>query len=50
MLSVAGQPLVWQTNAYLEPLHPQDLPYPKWQARLQVALLFPTKSKVPGHQ
>ena len=32
------QPMVWQSHLYY---HPQDLPYPKWQVRLQVALLFP---------
>ena len=36
------QPMVWQMNAYYNAIHPQDLPYPKWQVRLQVALLFPS--------
>jgi hypothetical protein len=33
--------LVWQLNTYYNVIHPRDLPYPKWQVRLQVALLFP---------
>ncbi|HEV3330845.1 MAG TPA: neuromedin U [Bryobacteraceae bacterium] len=36
------QPMVWQIHAYYNAIHPRDLPYPKWQVRLQVALLFPT--------
>ena len=35
------QRMVWQMHLYYNAIHPQDLPYPKWQARLQVALLFP---------
>ena len=35
------QPVVWQMNTYYNAIHPRDLPYPKWQVRLQVALLFP---------
>ena len=38
---VGTQPVVWQLNTYYNVIHPQDLPYPKWQVRLQVALLFP---------
>src|SRR5215471_17122022 len=38
---VGTQPVVWQINTYYNALHPRDLPYPKWQVRLQVALLFP---------
>ena len=36
------QSMVWQLHLYYNTTHPQDLPYPKWQVRLQVALLFPT--------
>jgi hypothetical protein len=36
------QSMVWQLHVYYNTTHPQDLPYPKWQVRLQVALLFPT--------
>lgn len=35
------QTMVWQMHLYYNAIHPQDLPYPKWQVRLQVALLFP---------
>ncbi len=42
MTRVGSQPLVWQLNTYYNVIHPQDLPYAKWQVRLQVALLFPT--------
>jgi len=38
---VGSQPVVWQINSYYNAIHPRDLPYPKWQVRLQVALLFP---------
>jgi hypothetical protein len=38
-----NQPMVWQMHTYYNAVHPRDLPYPKWQVRLQVALLFPTK-------
>jgi len=44
IMRVSKQPLVWQVNAYYNTIHPQDLPYPKWQVRLQVALLFPKES------
>jgi hypothetical protein len=37
------QTMVWQMHLYYNAIHPQDLPYPKWQVRLQVALLFPTQ-------
>ena len=36
-----SQPLTWQINTYYNAVHPSDLPYPKWQVRLDVALLFP---------
>lgn len=36
------QAMVWQMHVYYNAIHPQDLPYPKWQVRLQVALLFPS--------
>ena len=32
------QSMVWQTHGYYNAIHPSDLPYPKWQVRLQVAL------------
>jgi hypothetical protein len=35
-----SQPLTWQINTYYNAVHPSDLPYPKWQVRLDVALLF----------
>jgi hypothetical protein len=35
------QAMVWQMHVYYNAVHPDDLPYPKWQVRLQVALLFP---------
>jgi hypothetical protein len=38
------QPFVWQVNAYYNTIHPPDLPYPKWQVRLQVVLLFPKET------
>jgi hypothetical protein len=40
---VGKQPIVWQLHAYYNLIHPQDIPYAKWQVRLQVALLFPTE-------
>jgi len=36
------QTMVWQINLYYNAIRPQDLPSPKWQVRLQVALLFPS--------
>ena len=39
---VGNQPVVWQIGTYYNAIHFRDLPYPKWQVRLQVALLFPT--------
>jgi hypothetical protein len=41
IMRVGDQPIVWQLNTYYNLIHPRDLPYPKWQVRLQVALLFP---------
>jgi hypothetical protein len=41
MTRVGKQPVVWQMHGYYNAIHPRDLPYPKWQVRLQVALLFP---------
>ena len=35
--------MVWEMHVYYNAVHPRDLPYPKWQVRLQVALLFPEK-------
>jgi hypothetical protein len=36
-----SQPMTWQMNTYYNAVHARDLPYPKWQARLDVFLLFP---------
>jgi hypothetical protein len=41
MTRVGHQPVVWELESYYNAVHPRDLPYPKWQVRLQVALLFP---------
>ncbi len=39
-----GQTMVLaRMHAYYNAIHPSDLPYPKWQVRLQVALLFPSQ-------
>ncbi len=38
---VGKQPIVWQVNLYYNAIRPQDIPSPKWQVRLQVALLYP---------
>lgn len=43
MTRVGHQPVVWEIETYYNAIHPRDLPYPKWQVRLQVALLFPTE-------
>jgi hypothetical protein len=43
MARVGKQPIVWQLHTYYNVIHPQDLPYAKWQVRLQVALLFPAE-------
>ncbi len=34
-------PINAQAGVYYNLIHPRDLPYPKWQVRLQLALLFP---------
>ena len=39
--NVGKQPIVWQVNLYYNVIRPQDIPAPKWQVRLQVALLYP---------
>jgi hypothetical protein len=44
MMKVGTQPVVWQVNTYYNLIHPHDVPYPKWQVRLQVALLFPKET------
>jgi hypothetical protein len=44
MMKVGTQALVWQVNTYYNLIHPHDVPYPKWQVRLQVALLFPKET------
>jgi len=44
IMRVGKQPFVCQVNAYCNTIHPQDLPYPKWQVRPQVALLFPKET------
>lgn len=41
MVRVGHQPVVWELESYYNAVHPRDLPFPKWQVRLQVALLFP---------
>jgi hypothetical protein len=41
---VGKLPINAQLGAYYNLVHPRDLPYGKWQVRLQVAMLFP-KSK-----
>jgi hypothetical protein len=38
---LGSQSYVWQVNLYYNLIRPQDIPAPKWQVRLQVALLFP---------
>jgi hypothetical protein len=42
MVHFFDERMVWEIHVYYNAIHPQDLPYPKWQVRLQVALLFPT--------
>jgi hypothetical protein len=32
-----------QLNTYYNAIHPRDVPYAKWQVRLQVVLLFPAE-------
>ncbi len=44
ILRVGKLPLNAQLGAYYNLIHPRDLPYGKWQVRVQVAMLFP-KSK-----
>jgi len=34
-------PINAQLGAYYNLIHPRDLPYGKWQVRMQVAMLFP---------
>jgi hypothetical protein len=41
IMKLGRLPLVTQVNLYYNLIHPQDLPYPKWQVRFQVAMLFP---------
>ena len=43
---VGKQPIVWQVNLYYNVIGPQDIPSPKWQVRLQVALLYPNESDI----
>jgi hypothetical protein len=38
---IGTQAINAQLGAYYNLIHPRDLPYPKWQVRVQVALLFP---------
>jgi hypothetical protein len=33
----------WQIHTYYNAVNPRDLPYPKWQVRLDVVLLFPAE-------
>ena len=44
IVRVGKLPINAQLGAYYNLINPQDLPYGKWQVRLQVAMLFP-KSK-----
>jgi hypothetical protein len=44
ILRIGKLPINAQLGAYYNLIHPHDLPYGKWQVRVQVALLFP-KSK-----
>jgi len=39
-MKVGTQAMVWQANTNYNLIHPRDVPYPKWQVRIQVALLF----------
>ncbi len=38
---LGNQPINAQAGLYYSAIHPQDLPYGKWQLRLQLAFLFP---------
>jgi hypothetical protein len=44
IVKVGKLPINAQLGSYYNLVHPRDLPYGKWQVRLQVAMLFP-KSK-----
>jgi hypothetical protein len=37
------QPLNGQLSAYYNAVHPDTIPYPKWQLRVQLALLYPKR-------
>lgn len=41
MTRLGKQRVVFELHTYYNLIHPQELPYPKWQVRLQVAFLFP---------
>ena len=41
IFKTAGQSMNGQATLYYNVIHPDTLPYPKWQLRLQLALLFP---------
>jgi hypothetical protein len=41
ILRLGKQPINAQLGAYYNLIHPRDLPYGKWQVRVQIALLFP---------
>lgn len=43
VFKIGGQPVSGQVSAYYNLIHPETLPYPKWQLRLQFTLLFPTE-------
>ena len=40
-MRVGSLPLNTQLATFYNLVHPLDLPYGKWQMRLQVAMLFP---------
>jgi hypothetical protein len=41
IVRVGKLPINAQLGAYYNLMHPEDLPYGKWQVRMQIALLFP---------
>jgi hypothetical protein len=41
VFKTAGQRLNAQASVYYNAIHPDSLPFPKWQLRLQLALLYP---------
>ena len=44
-----GQRMVWQMHLYYNAVHPQDLPYPKWQVLTWLGrTIIPTSNKMTG--